>query len=173
MGSNPTEGTYVWVYLFYIFVVLSIGSGLALGWYSIQGALPTVYRIKNLIKWPRPQQWAVEPLVIILIAECSSGFLVLKLKLKCSHSTVIFKCFVRLCRGQTALHKAAANKRRSICCMLVAGGASLTLPDHQGNTPRLLALQADDHELAAYLESKSWLRRWRYGLRIVWRLCVN
>ncbi|PNF21722.1 Eye-specific diacylglycerol kinase [Cryptotermes secundus] len=57
-------------------------------------------------------------------------------------------------RGQTALHKAAANKRRSICCMLVAGGASLTLPDHQGNTPRLLALQAEDHELAAYLESQ-------------------
>jgi len=42
--------------------------------------------------------------------------------------------------------------------MLVAGGASLTLPDHQGNTPRLLALHAEDHELAAYLESKSWFR---------------
>ncbi|PSN37266.1 Eye-specific diacylglycerol kinase [Blattella germanica] len=57
-------------------------------------------------------------------------------------------------KGQTALHKAAAHKRRSICCMLVAGGASLTLPDHQGNTPRLLALNAEDHELAAYLESQ-------------------
>ncbi|XP_069679384.1 eye-specific diacylglycerol kinase isoform X2 [Periplaneta americana] len=57
-------------------------------------------------------------------------------------------------KGQTALHKAAAFKRRSICCMLVAGGASLTLPDHQGNTPRLLALHAEDHELAAYLESQ-------------------
>lgn len=56
-------------------------------------------------------------------------------------------------RGQTALHKAAATKRRSICCMLVAGGASLCLADRQGQTPRLLALQADDQELAAYLES--------------------
>jgi len=61
-----------------------------------------------------------------------------------------------LLRGQTALHKAAANKRRSICCMLVAGGASLTLPDYEGNTPRLLALHAEDTELAAYLGSKLW-----------------
>ena len=38
--------------------------------------------------------------------------------------------------------------------MLVAGGASLTIPDHQGNTPRHLALNAEDHELAAYFESK-------------------
>ncbi|XP_021928119.1 eye-specific diacylglycerol kinase [Zootermopsis nevadensis] len=57
-------------------------------------------------------------------------------------------------KGQTALHKAAAHKQRSICCMLVAGGASLTLPDYQGDTPRLLALRAEDHELAAYLESQ-------------------
>ncbi|KAJ9573823.1 hypothetical protein L9F63_008805, partial [Diploptera punctata] len=57
-------------------------------------------------------------------------------------------------KGQTALHKAAAHKRRSICCMLVAGGASLTITDHQGNTPRHLAINADDHELAAYFESQ-------------------
>ncbi|XP_075234118.1 retinal degeneration A [Lycorma delicatula] len=57
-------------------------------------------------------------------------------------------------RGQTALHKAAATKRRSICCMLVAGGACLNITDRQGNTPRLLALQADDQELASYLESQ-------------------
>nr|CAD7195243.1 unnamed protein product [Timema douglasi] len=57
-------------------------------------------------------------------------------------------------KGQTALHKAAAHKRRSICCMLVAGGASLSIADHQGNTPRHLALQAEDTELAAYLHSK-------------------
>ncbi|CAG2054170.1 unnamed protein product [Timema podura] len=56
--------------------------------------------------------------------------------------------------GQTALHKAAAHKRRSICCMLVAGGASLSIADHQGNTPRHLALQAEDTELAAYLHSQ-------------------
>lgn len=57
-------------------------------------------------------------------------------------------------RGQTALHKAAAHKRRAICCMLVAGGASLTRQDHAGLTPRALALRAEDHDLAAYLESK-------------------
>nr|XP_032512301.1 eye-specific diacylglycerol kinase-like isoform X4 [Danaus plexippus plexippus] len=57
-------------------------------------------------------------------------------------------------RGQTALHKAAAHKRRAICCMLVAGGASLTQQDHTGLTPRHLALRADDHDLAAYLESQ-------------------
>ncbi|KAL0273107.1 UNVERIFIED_CONTAM: hypothetical protein PYX00_005861 [Menopon gallinae] len=56
--------------------------------------------------------------------------------------------------GRTALHVAAANKYRSICCMLVAGGASLTKKDHNGLTPRQLALQAEDTELAAYLESQ-------------------
>lgn len=38
--------------------------------------------------------------------------------------------------------------------MLVAAGASLTIKDFQGNTPRALAQSADDQELAAYLESK-------------------
>uniref|UniRef100_A0A2A4JP83 Diacylglycerol kinase n=1 Tax=Heliothis virescens TaxID=7102 RepID=A0A2A4JP83_HELVI len=57
-------------------------------------------------------------------------------------------------RGQTALHKAAAHKRRAVCCMLVAGGASLTRRDHAGLTPRHLALRAEDHDLAAYLESQ-------------------
>lgn len=57
-------------------------------------------------------------------------------------------------RGQTALHKAAAHKRRAICCMLVAGGASLSRQDHAGLTPRNLALRAEDHDLAAYLESQ-------------------
>jgi diacylglycerol kinase (ATP) len=56
--------------------------------------------------------------------------------------------------GQTALHKAAAYKWRSICCMLVAGGAALDVTDHRGLTPRLLALQSDDHDLAAYFESQ-------------------
>ncbi|XP_045526883.1 eye-specific diacylglycerol kinase isoform X3 [Pieris brassicae] len=57
-------------------------------------------------------------------------------------------------KGQTALHKAAAYKRRAICCMLVAGGASLTRQDHACLTPRQIALRADDHDLAAYLESQ-------------------
>ncbi|XP_069187395.1 diacylglycerol kinase zeta isoform X4 [Procambarus clarkii] len=57
-------------------------------------------------------------------------------------------------RGQTALHQAAHNRRRTVCCMLVAAGASLTIRDLQGNTPRALAQRADDQELAAYLESQ-------------------
>ncbi|KAJ8950806.1 hypothetical protein NQ318_012668 [Aromia moschata] len=58
------------------------------------------------------------------------------------------------CGGQTALHKAVAYKWREICCMLVAGGASLDVTDHRGLTPRLLALQREDRELASYLESQ-------------------
>lgn len=58
------------------------------------------------------------------------------------------------CRGQTALHKAAAYRWRDICCMLVARGAKLDIPDHRGNTPRTLAIQSDDADLAAYLHSK-------------------
>lgn len=57
--------------------------------------------------------------------------------------------------GQTALHKAAYNKWRSVCCILVAAGAPLTIADNKGMTPRMLALQVEDHELANYLESKS------------------
>lgn len=57
-------------------------------------------------------------------------------------------------KGQTALHKAAAMKRRSVCYMLVAAGSNLLIRDAEGKTPKILALEADDHELAAYLESK-------------------
>ncbi|PBC29033.1 Eye-specific diacylglycerol kinase [Apis cerana cerana] len=57
-------------------------------------------------------------------------------------------------KGQTALHKAAQYKRRSICCMLVAGGATLIIKDRHGNSPRDLALQAEDRDLAAYLSSQ-------------------
>lgn len=60
-------------------------------------------------------------------------------------------------RGQTALHKAAAYKRRSICYMLVAAGSNLLIQDNDGRTPKILALDADDHELAAYLESEYFL----------------
>ncbi|XP_070500338.1 eye-specific diacylglycerol kinase [Chironomus tepperi] len=57
-------------------------------------------------------------------------------------------------KGQTALHKAAAMKRRSISYMLVAAGSNLMLQDNAGKTPKILALESDDHELAAYLESQ-------------------
>jgi len=36
-----------------------------------------------------------------------------------------------LFRAQTALHKAAWNRRQDVCSMLVAAGASLTKTDHQ------------------------------------------
>ena len=62
-------------------------------------------------------------------------------------------------KGQTALHKAAAYKRRTICCHLVAAGASLLVKDHAGQLPRQLALAAEDGELAAYLESQEEFQR--------------
>lgn len=37
--------------------------------------------------------------------------------------------------------------------MLVAAGANLNMRDANGSTPMMLAFQADDHDLAAYLES--------------------
>lgn len=57
-------------------------------------------------------------------------------------------------RGQTALQVAAAAGRRSVCCLLVAAGASLAVRDRQGRTAKQLALQANDSELAHYLESQ-------------------
>lgn len=57
-------------------------------------------------------------------------------------------------KGQSALHKAAAYKRRTICCLLISAGASLLLNDYAGLSPRQLALMAEDSELAAYLESQ-------------------
>lgn len=58
-------------------------------------------------------------------------------------------------RGQTALHKAAGSKQHSICGLLVAAGASVTITDSEGQTPMMLAFAADDHVLANYLESKA------------------
>jgi hypothetical protein len=54
VGSNPTQDMNVCVRLFC--VVLCGGSGLATDWYSVQGVLPTVFRIKKLKKRPRPNK---------------------------------------------------------------------------------------------------------------------
>ncbi|CAN7995042.1 unnamed protein product, partial [Ixodes hexagonus] len=62
-------------------------------------------------------------------------------------------------KGQTALHKAATYKRRTICCMLVAAGASLSKADSQGFTAKQLAARAGDEDLAAYLESQEHFER--------------
>ncbi|VEN43987.1 unnamed protein product [Callosobruchus maculatus] len=43
---------------------------------------------------------------------------------------------------------------QTICCMLVAGGASLSIADHRGLTPKLLAVQLNDQEMIAYLENQ-------------------
>jgi hypothetical protein len=59
VGSNPTQGMDVCVRLFCV-CVLCIGSGLATGWSPVQGAIPSVYRIKKLKKRPRSTR-AVEP----------------------------------------------------------------------------------------------------------------
>jgi hypothetical protein len=42
------------VCLFCVCVVLSVGSGFAMGWSPVQGVLPTVQRIKKPKKRPRP-----------------------------------------------------------------------------------------------------------------------
>jgi hypothetical protein len=42
VGSNPAQGMDVSVRLFYVCVVLCVGSGLATGWSLVQGAIPTV-----------------------------------------------------------------------------------------------------------------------------------
>jgi hypothetical protein len=59
-GSNPTQAMDVCVHLFYVCVVLCVGSGRATGWSPVQGVLPTVYGLRNW-KAVKAQQRAVEP----------------------------------------------------------------------------------------------------------------
>ncbi|XP_010712947.1 diacylglycerol kinase iota-like [Meleagris gallopavo] len=56
--------------------------------------------------------------------------------------------------GETALHKAACQRHRAICQLLVDAGASLRKTDSKGKTPRDRAQQAGDPDLASYLESR-------------------
>jgi hypothetical protein len=42
VDSNPTQGMEVCLRLFYVCVVLCLGSGLATGWSLVQGVLPSV-----------------------------------------------------------------------------------------------------------------------------------
>jgi hypothetical protein len=58
LGSNFTGGMDVCVRLFY--VVLCVGSGLAMGWSPVQGVLPNVYQINKLKERPRLNKRAVE-----------------------------------------------------------------------------------------------------------------
>jgi hypothetical protein len=56
VGSNPTQGMGVCVRLFWVYIVLSVGSGLVTDWSPVQEVLPTVYRIKKLKKAAKVQQ---------------------------------------------------------------------------------------------------------------------
>ncbi|XP_051545816.1 diacylglycerol kinase zeta-like isoform X1 [Myxocyprinus asiaticus] len=56
--------------------------------------------------------------------------------------------------GETALHKAAASRQRTICYYLMEAGASLMKTDLQGETPKMYAEKAQDFELAEYLENR-------------------
>jgi hypothetical protein len=47
VASNPTRGTHVCVRLFCVCVVMCVGRGLATDWSSVQGVLPTAYRLRN------------------------------------------------------------------------------------------------------------------------------
>ncbi|XP_018653358.1 putative diacylglycerol kinase, zeta, iota [Schistosoma mansoni] len=58
-------------------------------------------------------------------------------------------------KNQTALHKAAASRRRVICKILITAGACPTITDIYGKQPSNLALKANDPQLATYLKSKS------------------
>uniref|UniRef100_A0A4W5Q0N7 Diacylglycerol kinase n=1 Tax=Hucho hucho TaxID=62062 RepID=A0A4W5Q0N7_9TELE len=55
---------------------------------------------------------------------------------------------------ETALHKAAFTRQRTICHYLVEAGASLMKTDLQGETPKRRAEKANDQELAEYLENR-------------------
>uniref|UniRef100_A0A2I3RD24 Diacylglycerol kinase n=2 Tax=Pan TaxID=9596 RepID=A0A2I3RD24_PANTR len=57
-------------------------------------------------------------------------------------------------KGETALHKAACQRNRAVCQLLVDAGASLRKTDSKGKTPQERAQQAGDPDLAAYLESR-------------------
>ncbi|THD21230.1 DAG kinase, partial [Fasciola hepatica] len=55
-------------------------------------------------------------------------------------------------KKQTALHKAAVYRRRSICQILLEDGACPTARDAHGKRPRRLAYDVDDYALAHYLQ---------------------
>ena len=58
----------------------------------------------------------------------------------------------------TPLHLAAMHKRRTICRTLIAHGALVTCFDKDGLSPRLLALNSHDGDLAKYLQSQERLQ---------------
>ena len=57
-------------------------------------------------------------------------------------------------RGQTALHKAAWYKRKSVCQLLVEYGASILSVDNNGDTAISLCRKSDDSDLEMFLSGK-------------------
>jgi ankyrin repeat protein len=57
-------------------------------------------------------------------------------------------------RQQTALHKSAWYGYRTICVLLIEGGASLLVKDYQYYTPYQRSIQSEDEELMKYLGDK-------------------
>ncbi|CAN2387241.1 Diacylglycerol kinase iota [Pristimantis euphronides] len=55
--------------------------------------------------------------------------------------------------GETALHKAAFHGHRQVCQILVDAGACLLKRDSKGQTPLDIVQEAEDSELASYLET--------------------
>nr|XP_023695573.1 diacylglycerol kinase zeta-like isoform X7 [Paramormyrops kingsleyae] len=56
--------------------------------------------------------------------------------------------------GETALHRAASRRQRTICHYLVEAGASLMKTDLQGDTPKNCAEKSEDQDLADYLGNR-------------------
>jgi hypothetical protein len=54
--SRSRHGCLFCVRLFCVCVVLCVGSGLATGWFPVQGIIPSAYRIKKLKNRPRPNK---------------------------------------------------------------------------------------------------------------------
>jgi hypothetical protein len=51
-----SHSTHGWMSVYYVYVVLYVGRGLATGWSPVQGILPTEYRSEKLKKRQRPNK---------------------------------------------------------------------------------------------------------------------
>jgi hypothetical protein len=89
VGSNPTQGMYVCVRLFYVCVILCVGSGLTTGWSLVQGVLLTVYRLGN---WKKKATKAHKYCTAIEEGELTSLFLFVG-RLICNLLFKTFKIF--------------------------------------------------------------------------------
>jgi hypothetical protein len=48
-------------------VILCVGGGFVTCWFSFKGVLPTVYRMKTMKNWTRPNKWTVEHRIVVTI----------------------------------------------------------------------------------------------------------